>query len=70
MATSRCSRCGRRLRSMTGWNVNVVAGNVVDFICPACQSPEENAEAEINEATIRYSTDAFGRLVGTPKGAS
>lgn len=70
MKVTKCSRCRRRMRRNDGWNTGFKAGIVVGYLCPSCQSPEENAEAEINEATIDYSTgvvDQFGRLWATPK---
>ena len=70
--TAKCQRCRRRYRAgaadVDQWNATVRAGIVVALLCPACQTPEENAEAEINAATLNYSTDAFGRNIGTPKG--
>lgn len=70
--TIACSRCRRKVKfkRSTGWNVAMVQGVVAGFLCPACQTPEENAEAEINEATLTYKIDAFGRTVATLKGAS
>lgn len=67
-----CSRCRRKIKfkRSTGWNVAMVQGVVAGFLCPTCQTPEENAEAEINEATLTYKIDAFGRTVATPKGVS
>lgn len=65
---SRCSRCHRRLRQDNGWNVTVQAGVVVGYLCPDCQTPGENAEAEVNEATTVYGTDQHGRLTGRIKG--
>lgn len=72
MSAAYCSRCGRRFRETApdadGWNGTYIKGVLVGAICPTCQTPEENAEAEINAATIEYRADAFGRLVGRPKG--
>ncbi|WP_085104892.1 hypothetical protein [Mycobacterium paraense] len=67
---ARCDRCKRRLRNKNNpdWNVTVRQGVVVGFLCPDCQSPEENAEAVIKEATIDYYQDHEGRLRGRPKG--
>lgn len=64
---TRCTRCNRRLRSDNGWNMTVRAGRVVEVTCPTCQSPEENAEAVINEATLDYAFDILGRLCARPK---
>ncbi|MEU9805588.1 hypothetical protein [Mycobacterium sp. NPDC050853] len=66
-------RCDRRLRnpdSVQGhaWNIVVESGYITGLICPACQSGEENIEAEINHATLDYGLDGLGRLVGRPKG--
>lgn len=64
-----CGRCNRRTRitKADGWNVEFVIGKPKAIICPACQSPEENAEAMINESTLSYSVDAFGRVLARPK---
>ncbi|RFA15853.1 hypothetical protein B7R22_05450 [Subtercola boreus] len=63
-----CSRCGRTGRDRGNWNFEMHQGVPVAIICPACQTAEENAEAEINEATLDYiGTDAFGRAVATSK---
>jgi hypothetical protein len=64
----RCDRCGRRCRSGAGWNVNLHQGMITGFLCPDCQTPEENAEAEINDATWIYGQDGLGRIIGRPKG--
>ncbi|WP_067977116.1 hypothetical protein [Mycolicibacter icosiumassiliensis] len=66
----RCERCGKRLRSLAaeGWNVRVERGRPVGVICPGCQTPAENAEATINEATLDYGLDEFGRMVARVKG--
>ncbi|GJO37416.1 hypothetical protein NJB1604_02180 [Mycobacterium marinum] len=65
-----CDRCGRRARSlaaMSDWNVVVERGYVTGLLCPNCQTPQENAEAAVNEATLDY-TVIDGRLAGRPKG--
>lgn len=63
-APIRCTRCGRRLRgNAEAWNAQFEAGRIVAVICPSCQSPAENAEAEINDATLNYRTTVeHGRL--------
>lgn len=72
-AKVQCSRCGERVSLAnagaqdSGWNVTVKQGRVVGHLCPSCQTPEENAEAEINLATTEYAVDAFGRHVGFAK---
>lgn len=54
-----CSRCIATVDvgSPKGENWNVVydEGRVVGNICPNCQTPEENAEAEVNAAVFDYS---------------
>jgi hypothetical protein len=42
-------------------------GVITGYLCPACQTPEENAEAEINFATLDYFVDSSGRVGGRPK---
>ncbi|MGI8879021.1 MAG: hypothetical protein ACR2KJ_00605 [Jatrophihabitans sp.] len=52
------------MRNGTGWNVTMSKGIVVGYLCPDCQTAEENTEAVINEAGIDYSAghvDAAGR---------
>lgn len=44
----RCSRCGRRVRNYNGWYVEMIAGIEVTYICPGCQTIEEDLEAELN----------------------
>ena len=63
----RCARCGRRYRGHGEWNVSMTQGQATGLLCPACQSPEENAEALINEATVNYGLDAQGRVLGVPR---
>lgn len=66
-----CSRCGtqkwanRRL-SMT-WNVIFRQGHVVGMVCPECQTPEENSEAEVNLATTDVFQGPDGRGYWRPK---
>ncbi len=66
-----CSRCGRRYRDRgrdSGeWNAIIKSGLVIAVICPDCQTPEENTEAVIRDATLIYSTDSDGRLRATPR---
>lgn len=67
-----CSRCGERVRTTKAhaWNVIMKQGRPVGALCSNCQTPEENAEAEINEATIDYGRakiNAFGQLTAPAK---
>jgi len=55
----KCSRCRRRMRRDDGWNMTFRGGFLIGHLCPECQSPEENAEAEINEATLDYAAGFF-----------
>ena len=69
--TIRCDSCKRRLRNPAApnaWNATFKAGRIVGYLCPDCQTPAENAEAEINEATLVYGQTAGGRYFGVPKG--
>ncbi|MDQ6854726.1 MAG: hypothetical protein M3046_13715 [Actinomycetota bacterium] len=56
-----------------GWSQRADKGRLTDeYMCPDCQTPEENAEAEINEATLDYrrgKIDARGRMTAPPKGS-
>jgi hypothetical protein len=67
-ATMICDRCGKFYADGPGeWNVVVKKGRVQGYLCPACQTPEENTEAEINRATLDYGVTLDGRLLGRPK---
>lgn len=69
--TPHCSRCDRRFRPSLAdahaWNGIFQQGVITGYLCPDCQSPEENAEAEINLATLDYTRDELGRGVGVPR---
>lgn len=52
---------------MDGWNATVSRGVITGYLCPGCQTPDENAEAEIHEATLDYGVNSLGRLVGRPE---
>ncbi|GGG50806.1 hypothetical protein GCM10011374_11780 [Kocuria dechangensis] len=67
---SRCHRCGKKYRGRGEWNVEMRRGVPQWILCPDCQSPEENAEAAINEAMLHYGRDSFGRCLAMPKGIS
>lgn len=57
------------MRNDSGWNVTMRDGVAVGFLCPGCQTVEENAEAEMNVATTSYAIDPLGRVTGAPKTA-
>lgn len=63
----RCERCGRKYRGRGAWNGTWMSGVLVGVLCPACQTPEENAEAEIHAATLDYVKGPGGMLVTRPK---
>jgi hypothetical protein len=44
----RCDRCRKRYRGQPNWNQDWVAGIVVGYTCPDCQTVEENLGAEVN----------------------
>lgn len=67
MSVVKCSRCSRRYRGHGDWNYTLENGVIVGVLCPDCQTPEENVEAAINESTLTYGRDPFGRVVGKPK---
>lgn len=54
----KCIKCNRVYRDADDqdlWNVVYDKGRLIGGNCPTCQTPEENAEAIINEATFDYS---------------
>lgn len=61
------SRCQKRYRNQPDWNFTARRGYIVGYLCPDCQTPEENAEAEINLATLDYGRDQLGRIVARPR---
>lgn len=68
MTVIRCDRCRKRYRNHGDWNVIFQSGFIVGYLCPKCQTVEENAEAVVNESTINYGIDPFtGQHVGTLK---
>jgi len=70
---TRCHRCNRRWRDGAAdadrWNTEFKAGVVLWLLCPGCQTPEENLQAEINDATLNYAR-LGGIGVCWPKGGS
>lgn len=68
--TVTCFRCGARekIRKAVDWNGEFRNGRLVAVLCPACQTPEEDVEARVNEATLVYGADDRGRVIGRPKG--
>jgi hypothetical protein len=72
-AAIKCSRCDRRFREGAAdcleWNGTLKDGRVVGVLCPNCQTDAEYLEAAINEATLTYGIDQYGRHYGVPKTA-
>lgn len=70
----RCTTCRRRYRATSptagGWNVTMRKGVVLGYLCPLCQTPEDNAEAEANAAMLDYYLDDDGRYRARPKAES
>jgi len=63
----KCSRCGRKYKGRGNWNYVFRGGARVGVHCPDCQTPEENAQAAINEATLEYAMDEQGRPMARHK---
>lgn len=69
----KCARCKRRCSSPysnNGWNSVWEMGRFSYYLCPDCQTPEENAEAEANWAGFDYASGFFdneGRWYVPPK---
>lgn len=63
----KCSRCGKRMRRMDGWNAVFKNGSAVAFVCPDCQTEAESIEAEVNAATLDYQLTQDGRVRGRVK---
>ncbi len=68
-ASLRCERCGRRYRGQPDFNAVFSAGLVISAVCGPCQTPQEWAEAVVNEATLDYGVDGEGRMRGRPRGS-
>lgn len=55
----KCSRCNRTIRNendLAAWNVVFDRGTLTGYLCPDCQTEDENLEARFKEITIDYST--------------
>lgn len=59
----RCSRCSTKtkFKKATDWNIVYDKGLVAGFLCGRCITDQEYAEAEINAATLNYSTATVDR---------
>ncbi|MFJ9041059.1 hypothetical protein ACIRF8_31355 [Streptomyces sp. NPDC102406] len=68
----RCTRaCWKESSDASRWNTEFDKGVPIGLLCPTCQTPEENAEAEVKAATLDYTntvTDADGRQGTAPVG--
>lgn len=70
MRIIKCHECGKRLRRITSecaWNAIFSDGAIVGYLCPGCQTPTQNAEAVVNQATLQYGRDRSGRYFAQPK---
>lgn len=69
---TRCTRaCWKDADDASRWNIEFAKGRPVGYLCPECQTPEENAEAEVKAATLDYTNtapDADGRQKVAPVG--
>ena len=50
----KCCRCRKRCRNTQGWNVQYRAGRIAGYLCPGCQTVEEDLEAQVNAAMCDY----------------
>lgn len=56
---------------MAGWNIVYSDGDVAGYFCPDCQTADENAEAQVNAATLDYiGADQFGKQLARIKGSA
>ncbi len=62
----RCSRCDKRMRNPQGWNAEMIAGIEAGYLCPGCQTAEEDLDAELN-LTLGRSTVARRIKVNGPE---
>ncbi len=62
-----CMRCGRANDGREGWNGDWRQGVLLGLVCPDCQTPMENAEAEIKAATLDYVAGPNGEPMVRPK---
>jgi hypothetical protein len=57
-----CSSCGRPYRGQGDWNATLKQGVIGGLVCPDCQTPAQNAEAESNAAAaLTYDKDKLTR---------
>lgn len=58
---ARCLRCGdAHTEGEEGWNADWRQGRGHGLVCPACQTPEEAAEASVKSAYLDYGNAAVG----------
>jgi hypothetical protein len=46
--TIRCRECRKRWRGQDSWNVDYVAGMAAGYLCPDCQTTDQDLEAQVN----------------------
>ena len=68
----KCSTCGRRFRERAFdaefWNVELHAGIITRVLCPDCQTPEQDMEAQVNQAMLNYARNTSGQIIARTKG--
>lgn len=64
----KCTVCRRRFRvgshDFRLWNGEWKAGLLVAVLCPKCQTPEQDIEAQVNNVFTRYVGTVNGRAIG------
>ena len=66
--TIQCERCPKVCGDLVGWTVIAnEQGAAVGFLCPTCQTPGEDAEADSHEVTLTYDEDEPGVIRATPE---
>ena len=63
----RCERRSKCSRGRGDGNMTLEHGAVVALLCLSGQTPDQNAEAVINEATLLCARDELGRVVARPR---
>lgn len=67
-----CERCGERTTAdlASEWLMTLRNGEIVELVCPDCQTEEEHLASEVNDATTVLGVDVEGRLYLEAKGRS
>ena len=56
----KCSRCGKRMRRMDGWNAVFKNGSAVAFVCPDCLTEWERLEMVVNASILESDSATCG----------